>query len=92
MYTAAAHFQLILTPGVSEVMVPLHVTGLSPPGIFAGTKYGSAEKNVFPFSPNEGTVVTGIPPTKVVVAIVAAGSKTTVAFGTGSVNAELVID
>ena len=82
---------MIVTPGVSELIVPLHVTGLSPPGIFAGTKYESAEKNVFPFIP-DGTVVVGIPPTKVVVAIVAEGSKMTVASPGESVNAELVID
>ncbi len=68
------------------------MTGLSPPGIFAGTKYENAEKNVFPARPNEGTVVVGIPPEKVVVAIVAVGSKMTVACPGESVNAELVID
>lgn len=72
-------------------MVPLQVTGLSPPGIFAGTKYESAEKKIFPFTA-DGTVVTGIPPTKVVVAVVALGSKMTVASPGESVNAELVID
>jgi hypothetical protein len=56
-----------------------------------GTKYESAERKVLPASPNEGTRVTGIPPTKVVVADVAAGSKMTVASGTERVNAELVI-
>ena len=65
---------------------------LSPPGIVTGTKYESAEKNVFPASPDAGTRVTGIPPTNVVVAELAAGSKMTVAFDTESVNAELVLD
>jgi hypothetical protein len=43
---------------------------LSPPGtlIVTGTKYESAEKNVFPASPDAGTRITGIPPTNVVVA------------------------
>jgi len=73
-------------------MTPLQVIFLSPPGIVTGTKYESAEKKVFPASPDAGTRVTGIPPTNVVVAELAAGSKTTVASGTESVNAELVID
>jgi hypothetical protein len=43
---------------------------LSPPGtlIVTGTKYESAEKNVFPASPDAGTRITGILPTNVVVA------------------------
>jgi hypothetical protein len=43
---------------------------LSPPGtlIVTGTKYESAEKNVFPASPDAGTRITGIPSTNVVVA------------------------
>ena len=43
---------------------------LSPPGtlIVTGTKYESAEKNVFPASPDAGTRITSIPPTNVVVA------------------------
>ena len=83
---------MIVTPGLSQVIVPLQVTGLTPPAMFDGTKYASAEKNVFPARPNEGTVVVGIPPEKVVVAIVAVGSKMTVASPGESVNAELVID
>ena len=43
---------------------------LSPPGtlIVTGAKYESAEKNVFPASPDAGTRITGIQPTNVVVA------------------------
>ena len=93
MYTAAAHCQLIVTPGVSEVIVPLQVTGLSPPGIFAGTKYENAERNVFPASPVEGTVVVGILPAQVIVAVVEGlGLMMTVAFPGERLNAELVID
>ena len=92
VYTAAAHCQLTVTPGVSEVMVPLQVTGLTPPGIVAGTKYENAEKNVFPASPDAGTVVVGILPTQVVVAVVALGSMMTVASPGERLNAELVID
>jgi hypothetical protein len=77
---------------LSEVIVPLQVTGLSPPGIVAGTKYENAEKNVFPASPDAGTVVVGFPPAQVVVAVVALGSMITVASPGERVNAELVID
>jgi hypothetical protein len=83
---------LIVTPGVSEVIVPLQVTGLTPPGIVAGTKYATAEKNVFPASPDAGTLVVGILPAQVIVAVVALGSMMTVASPGERVNAELVID
>jgi len=36
--------------------------------IVTGTEYESAERNVFPASPDAGTRITGIPPTNVVVA------------------------
>jgi hypothetical protein len=46
---------------------------------------------VFPARPDDGTRVTHIPPLNVVVAVVAAGSKITVASGTGTVKFALVI-
>jgi hypothetical protein len=77
---------------VSEVIVPLQVTGLTPPAIFVGTKYVNAEKNVLPASPVEGTLVVGILPAQVVVAVVAFGSMMTVASPGERLNTELVID
>src|SRR5207244_2408668 len=59
--------------------------------MFAGTWKLAPEKNVLPARPDEGTRVTHIPPIKVVVAVVAAGSKVTCASGTATVKLVLLI-
>ena len=79
---------------MSILIVPLQVTGCIDPGRFAGTGKLRPEKKVLPLRVGfDGTVVVDTPPgPNVVVAKFTAGSNLTVASGTESVNAELVID
>jgi len=69
-------------PGVSELNVPLQVSGLIPPGKSVGTRYARPLKNTFPASPEEATVVAQVVPSKVVVAGLQLGQKVSLASGT----------
>src|SRR5262245_24717676 len=74
-YAAAPQRHRTLRPGVSEVIFAVHVTGLSPPEICDVASHARPEANTRPVMPFTGTVVTHFAPSKVVVAVVASGSK-----------------
>src|ERR1700751_5342193 len=83
VYTAAAHCQCTPRPCVLLENVPVHVTGLIPPGNPpAGTWTSTPVRYSFPARPEDGRVVVQVLLAKLVVASVVVGEKLTCALGT----------
>ena len=78
----------MVSPEVSELNVPLHVTGLMPPGKSNGTWNASPLRKSLPASPEDGNTVSHsfAAVLKVVVATVAVGENVIEVFGTSRTN------
>src|SRR5690242_7111310 len=76
----------MLKPGVLVVTLPLHVIDEIQPTISSATRQATPAKKVFPESPEAGAWVIQRPDSNAVHATVTAGSKMTVASGTGRLS------